>query len=321
MEQGLRVRFWGTRGSMAAPYGDRMEFGGNTSCVSADWPEGIAVFDGGTGIMELGNRLKEAKSKGLWRQEQGIHIFVSHLHMDHIIGLFMFPCLFEKGMAVEFYGPCEAGKSFRERFQAAMDHPFWPVTMAQTAAKVSWHDTKDKDIWNLPGEVTVRVMKSNHPNGCVIYRLERKKQSVVYGLDCELGEWGGDFWKKYRAFAENCGLLIFDAPYEKKEYARVAGFGHSFWQQGVEMAKECRAGRLYISHHDWGRTDGQLGDREREAQDEAKDWEGRVAFAREGDCVSLEETGEDIAGEEACIRPDEGEKSREKESGRESNEE
>lgn len=319
MEEGLCVRFWGTRGSMAAPYGDRMEFGGNTSCVSVDWPEGIAVFDGGTGIMELGNQLKEVKSKGLWRKEQAIHIFVSHLHMDHIIGLFMFPCLFEKGMAVELYGPCEAEKSFRERFWAAMDHPFWPVTMAQTAAKVTWHDTKDKDIWNLPGEVAVRVMKSNHPNGCVIYRLERKKQSVVYGLDCELGE-DREFKKRYREFADGCNMLIFDAPYDEKEYAKYAGFGHSFWQQGVEMAKECKAGCLYISHHEWGRTDRQLKDMEQAAQ--AGEWNGNVVFAREGTRVSLTEEREEAAAMEgACIRPDEEEKREEKEGGRESNEE
>lgn len=288
MEEGLCVRFWGTRGSMAAPYRDRMEFGGNTSCVSVDWPEGIAVFDGGTGIMELGNRLKAAKAKGLWREDQAIHIFVSHLHMDHIAGLFLFPCLFEKGMAVELYGPCDMTRSFQERFWPAMNPPFWPVTMAQTAAKVTWHDTKDKDIWNLPGEVTVKVMKSNHPNTCVIYRLERKKQSVVYGLDCELGE-DGEFRKRYKAFADDCRMLIFDAPYDRKEYAKVTGFGHSFWQQGVEMAKECRAERLYISHHEWGRTDRQLEDMERAAQAGAGAWNGSVAFAREGTWVLLKE--------------------------------
>ena len=344
MEEGLRVRFWGTRGSMAAPYRDRMEFGGNTSCVSVDWPEGIVVFDGGTGIMELGNRLKEAKLKGLLKKDSVVHIFVSHLHMDHIAGLFMFPCLFEKEMEVELYGPCGQGRSFRERFWAAMDQPFWPVTMAQTAAGITWHDTKDGDIWKLPGEVMVRVMKSNHPNGCVIYRLERKKQSVVYGLDCELGERDGEFRRKYKEFADGCDMLIFDAPYDKKEYKDVIGFGHSFWQQGVETAKECNVKYLYISHHEWGRTDRQLEDMEREAQaqvqvTQAGKWNGSVSFAREGTCVSLEEAGgEGVAREGACvsleeaggeiitrerasIRPGEEEESEEKEGGSESNEE
>ena len=293
MKEGLRVRFWGTRGSMAAPYKDRMEFGGNTSCVSVDWPEGIAIFDGGTGIMELGNQLKEAKADGGLKKDPAIHIFVSHLHMDHIIGLFMFPCLFEKGMAVELYGPCGLGKSFQERVWAAMDQPFWPVTMAQTAAGITWHDTKDGEIRNLPGEVAVRVMKSNHPNGGVIYRLERKRQSVVYGLDCELGERDGEFRKRYTEFANGCQMLIFDAPYDKKEYPKFTGFGHSFWQQGVETAKECSVKHLYISHHEWGRTDSQLKDMEQRAQDEAGEWNGSVVFAREGTCVSLEEEGEE----------------------------
>ena len=89
-------------------------------------------------------------------------------------------------------------------------------------------------------------------------------------------------------------MLIFDAPYDRKEYAKVTGFGHSFWQQGVEMAKECRAERLYISHHEWGRTDRQLKDMERAAQAGAGEWNGSVVFAREGTRVLLK----------ARIRPD-----------------
>ncbi len=287
MEEGLRIRFWGTRGSIAAPYSDRMEFGGNTSCVSVDWAEGLAVFDGGTGLVELGRRIKEASGR-LSSKETRIHIFVSHLHLDHIVGLCMFPCLFCRDMAIELYGPCEEGLSFRERFWAAMSHPFWPVTMEQTAARITWHDTKDGDIWILPGDVKVKAMSSRHPDGGVMYRLDGKTGSVVYGLDCEPGEEQGDFWKAYEEFARGCDLLIFDAPYGEEEYEAHRGFGHGFWQQGLLMARKCGAGRLYISHHEWERTDGQLAAAEREARRKACDREGFVVFAREGACVCLQ---------------------------------
>ena len=54
MDDKLYVKFWGTRGSCPAPYRDRMKYGGNTSCMSAAWEGGLAVFDGGTGIAGLG---------------------------------------------------------------------------------------------------------------------------------------------------------------------------------------------------------------------------------------------------------------------------
>ena len=83
MKNGLNVKIWGTRGSMAAPYPDRMVYGANTSCVSVEWEDGIAVFDCGTGIRGFGEEL----SKRSDMEKKELHIFISHLHLDHIIGL------------------------------------------------------------------------------------------------------------------------------------------------------------------------------------------------------------------------------------------
>ena len=56
----MRVRLWGTRGSVAAPGGDTARYGGNTSCVEVRGPEGtILVLDAGTGIRALGKSLGE----------------------------------------------------------------------------------------------------------------------------------------------------------------------------------------------------------------------------------------------------------------------
>ena len=85
MGDGLQITFWGTRGSMAAPFSDRMSYGGNTSCMSAEWEEQMAVFDGGTGLMALGKRLGEEANLGTRRRDQPIHIFIGHLHLDHIV--------------------------------------------------------------------------------------------------------------------------------------------------------------------------------------------------------------------------------------------
>ena len=51
----MRVRFWGTRGSIATPGTGTVRFGGNTSCVEVITNSGVRfVFDCGTGARPLG---------------------------------------------------------------------------------------------------------------------------------------------------------------------------------------------------------------------------------------------------------------------------
>ena len=46
----MRVRFWGTRGSIATPGPGTNYFGGNTSCVELTTDSGeLLIFDCGTG--------------------------------------------------------------------------------------------------------------------------------------------------------------------------------------------------------------------------------------------------------------------------------
>lgn len=303
MGDNLQVKFWGTRGSCAAPFPDRMKYGGNTSCVSVQWKEGIAVFDGGTGIVAFGKELEKACFHGEKEKDVSIFVFVSHVHLDHIIGIPMFSCLFWKEATIHFFGPGTEEESFCQRLSKVLGHPYWPVTVDQVPANVVWHDTGREMSWKLPGNVLVRAMSSNHPNGGYLYRLEKGSQSVVYGLDCELGEQKDGkkeenigenlepektFWENYRKFALDCSLLIFDAPYTEENYIDYRGFGHSFWQQGLVMAQECNAGHLCICHHDWSRTDEQLAQKEHELQMFAEKWGKPAEFAKEGVSIYLE---------------------------------
>ena len=51
----MRVRFWGTRGSIATPGPGTNHFGGNTSCVELTTNDGHRfVVDCGTGARPLG---------------------------------------------------------------------------------------------------------------------------------------------------------------------------------------------------------------------------------------------------------------------------
>ena len=308
---GLQVRFWGTRGSGPAPFGNRMEYGGNTSCVSVRYDGGLAVFDAGTGIAALGRRLEEECRLGQWSPETPVHLFIGHLHLDHIQGLPLFSWLFQKGAKVRLYGMGNEEASFRQRISAVFGPPYWPVSIGQVPADISWHEIGPGETIEISGHVCgtakdsgisggarVRTLRADHPNGGILYRMELGGESVVYGLDCELGvrvqaaeemsgraagsgAWGSSMWERYREFAKGCGLLIFDAPYTETEYPDFRGYGHSFWQQGLWMAKECGAKRLCICHHDWGRTDREIAAMERLLKEQAAAFRIRAEFARE----------------------------------------
>jgi len=54
----MRLRFWGTRGSIATPGPGTNHFGGNTSCIALTTPAGeCVVLDCGTGARLLGNQM------------------------------------------------------------------------------------------------------------------------------------------------------------------------------------------------------------------------------------------------------------------------
>src|SRR6266436_3816203 len=80
-EGSLRIRFWGTRGSLAKPGPATLRYGGNTSCVEVRAPDGtLIVLDCGTGAHGLGQSLESGGSS-----RRG-HLLITHTHWDHIQG-------------------------------------------------------------------------------------------------------------------------------------------------------------------------------------------------------------------------------------------
>ena len=58
------LRFWGVRGSYAAPFPTHLKVGGNTSCVEVNVDGHVLICDAGTGIIPLGDRLaKKPRTK------------------------------------------------------------------------------------------------------------------------------------------------------------------------------------------------------------------------------------------------------------------
>jgi len=92
MANQLEFTFWGIRGTAPRPGPETVRYGGNTSCVSMEFPRGqLFVFDAGSGIRNLGDSLMNRGERLTGK------IFLSHPHWDHINTLPFFAPLYVQG--------------------------------------------------------------------------------------------------------------------------------------------------------------------------------------------------------------------------------
>jgi ribonuclease BN (tRNA processing enzyme) len=278
----VRARFWGTRGSLAAPGPDTIRYGGNTSCIEVRPSDGsLVILDSGTGIRALGLSLNGSIPKR-------IDILLSHLHLDHLEGLGFFAPLWDPGTELHIWGPPSPIRSLSDRIAQYLSPPLFPVRLAEIPAQLELHDAPE-EAWTL-GSATVSARPIIHQGPTVGYRIEEGGKALAYLTDHEPAL-AADLtsvpaeWVSGYAVAAGADVLIHDCQYTEAEYPERAGFGHSSTQHVASFAKIAGARRLILFHHDPNHTDQdleQLCDRVREL------WEdGTVELAREGDEIDL----------------------------------
>jgi ribonuclease BN (tRNA processing enzyme) len=100
----------------------------------------------------------------------------------------------------------------------------------------------------------------NHPNGGVGFKFSDSSGSFVFLTDNEIrySHPGGMPRDAYVGFCRNAGLLIHDAQFEESEYKKTRGWGHSTFQDALDLALDAGVQRLGLFHHDPDRTDDEL---------------------------------------------------------------
>jgi phosphoribosyl 1,2-cyclic phosphodiesterase len=254
--EGLKVRFWGVRGSISCSGAEYARYGGNTSCLEVSAGGRRLIFDAGTGIRTLG--LELARLAPL-----DIDIYFTHTHLDHLSGLTFFAPLFDANNSVRMWaGHLEAPYTLKKVVSNLMQAPIYPVTLEIFKAKVSFTEFKAGELLSC-GPVQMRTAPLNHPNGATGYRIEHGGKSICYITDTEHRLGAIDM-----TIVELCrgaDVMIYDSSYTDEEYARYKGWGHSTWQEGVRIADAAGVGTLAIFHHDPSHSDAFMDDVAREA--------------------------------------------------------
>ncbi|HVX39009.1 MAG TPA: MBL fold metallo-hydrolase [Gemmatimonadaceae bacterium] len=255
----LRLRFWGTRGSVPAPGPRTVRYGGNTPCLEVRTDTGaLVILDAGTGIRELGRSLV-ADGDGI-----SAEIFLTHAHWDHIQGIPFFAPIFRPGNRFTIWGSKALETSIDRVIRDQMAPVVFPVGFDELQARVEFREIAVEE--RTGDGYVVSSFAVQHPGGALGYRFtdaSQPKRSFVYISDNELGAsegyGSGAGWREALvAFVRGASLLVHDATYTTDEYAQHRGWGHSTFEDAVMLALDAGVQRLVLYHHKPERSDDDI---------------------------------------------------------------
>ena len=221
--------------------------GGNSPCLSVRLNDDqdntatkeLIVFDAGSGMRELGISAAKGKFKA-----DLYHIFFTHFHMDHIMGLPFFNPAYDPSVSLNIYSPFEVTET---ALQGQMTSPYFPVQMESMASK--------KKFFRLSGPVElsgakISYRKMNHPGDSYSYKVYDGKHSFIFATDTELS--ANDFVKNNENtdYFSDVDLIVIDCQYTLGEAIEKYNWGHSAFSLAVDFAANWNIKHMVLFHHD-----------------------------------------------------------------------
>ncbi|QDT38856.1 MBL fold metallo-hydrolase [Stratiformator vulcanicus] len=190
-------------------------------------PELGIVFDAGTGAYRIKNYLAT----------KDITFFMSHAHLDHIVGLtYLLP---EMTM-----GTVESATVHGEqaKLDAIQEHLYsehvFPVKM-----KYAW--TPLDGPVDVPGGGRLTYRHQEHPGGSIGYRIDWPDRSIAYVTDTT-----ANGSPESIDFVRGVDLLVHECDFEDKDESFAHMTGHSHTTPVAELARDAEVGRLMLVHFD-----------------------------------------------------------------------
>lgn len=279
----MRMKFWGTRGSISTPGKETVRYGGNTPCIELRLPsEELIILDAGTGIRNLGEALIESG------ESFKAHILISHPHWDHIQGFPFFKPAFISGNEFTIVGGETDKVSLQKMISDQMNKVYFPIQLNELKANLKFRKVQEEcfDVF----DAKVQTIFLNHPTFAIGYRITHGGKSLVYISDNEpfdrrvaeamhnvektiIDKYTveqGDPNQRIFEFVRGADVLIHDATYTPEEYVNRVGWGHSHYLFTLKVAAEGQVKKLILFHHDPAHNDEKVDDILKKCQNEIR---------------------------------------------------
>ena len=228
-------------------------FGGNSPCVQLDAGDAEHVLcDLGSGVRAFGNRVlaRDGPSK-----PNVFHVFLSHLHWDHIMGFPFFAPAYIPGNRIRIYG-CHG--NLEQALRRQQDPPSFPVPFDRLGALIEFITLDPDRSYDIAGwRVTAKLQ--SHSGDSYGYRFVRDGRIIVYSTDSEHRLDVPNAVEGAATFFADADLVIFDAMYSLAEAVSVKeDWGHSSNVVGVELCQLANAKHLVLFHHEPANNDERI---------------------------------------------------------------
>lgn len=279
----MKVRFWGTRGSLpvaqkgaavrakivrallaangrsfagveeAGRFADEeldfataQTYGGATTCVEIEADDhAFIVCDLGSGLREFG---LDAMRRCAGGHPRVYHVFLSHLHWDHIMGFPFFVPAFDPGARIVIHSGHEDAERALRRQQEEIS---FPVPFDWLKAQISFRTLKPGETYRI-GAVDVAMMEQHHSHLSFGYRFTAPDgKSVVFSTDSEhkIDRMEGE--ADVAGFFAGADLVVCDTMYSLADSVSMKeDWGHSSNIVAIDLCHEAKARRLALFHHE-----------------------------------------------------------------------
>jgi ribonuclease BN (tRNA processing enzyme) len=212
----MHIVFLGTNGW----YSTEM---GNTVSILIDTEKYYIILDAGDGIYKIDEYIED---------EKPIIILLSHLHLDHIIGLHSFAKFpFKQDINIYGYKGTESG------IKKIIKHPY-SSPFGDILVNVQIHDLDEGD-WNLGFPVICKLLL--HADPCLGYRIEIEDKIITYCTDTGVCQ-------NLYELSNNADLLITECSYKPGQ--EDWGWPHLKPEDAAEVAAKSNVKKLILTHFD-----------------------------------------------------------------------
>lgn len=226
-------------------------YGTGTTSVEVNVGETQIIIDGGSGIKRLGDSMM---NNGHGREKKPIHIFLTHFHWDHLIGLPFFVPIFLPGQEIHFYAVQD---DLEPIIRSLFRKPVFPVPYEALGARLIFHRLEPRVPIEI-GEASLTPYLLDHPDPCWGFKITGENKAYAHCVDTEGTRTSRESLGPDLPLYQGIDLMFYDAQYTLPELAEKINWGHSAAQIGLDIGFREGIKKILFSHHDPGASTDQI---------------------------------------------------------------